>query len=186
MEAANRVARRLVIPPHRDGSQTQQLSRPVAQLRESQRRPAVRLSSPASGRFPYRRIAGPAGGYESTHLSAPFPDATGTTPARWLLTARLQRAKIISKTVGSALIILRNKPDLDKAPRCATISGSILRFRPRNIANNFTAGTINGQNRHNLAVNACMDRFVFWYLRSGIPYRDVDHQQSTTVSLNEA
>ena len=37
MEAANRVARRLVIPPHRDGSQTQQLSRPVAQLRESQR-----------------------------------------------------------------------------------------------------------------------------------------------------
>lgn len=37
MEVANRVARRLVIPPHRDGSQTQQLSRPVAQLRESQR-----------------------------------------------------------------------------------------------------------------------------------------------------
>lgn len=73
MEVANRVARRLVIPPHRDGSQTQQLSRPVAQLRESQRlgqlfdylhqHPAV---------SPYRRIAGPAGGYESAHLSAPF------------------------------------------------------------------------------------------------------------------
>jgi AraC family transcriptional activator FtrA len=37
METANSVARRLVIPPHRDGSQPQQLSRPVAQLRESQR-----------------------------------------------------------------------------------------------------------------------------------------------------
>ena len=37
------------------------------------------------------------------------------------------------------------------------------------------AGSQAKKNRHNLAVNACMDRFVFWYLRSGIPYRDVDH-----------
>ncbi|MGX5149917.1 hypothetical protein ACWKYK_31700, partial [Enterobacter hormaechei] len=70
----------------------------------------------------------------------------------------------------------------------ATISGSNLRFRPRNIANNFHSRYDKRakKNRHNLAVNACMDRFVFWYLRSGIPYRDVDHLQSTTVSLNEA
>ncbi|MCK6769179.1 transcriptional regulator FtrA [Enterobacter roggenkampii] len=65
METANSVARRLVIPPHRDGSQPQQLSRPVA-----------------------RRV----GMSQRTFLRR-FEAATGTTPARWLLNERLLRAK---------------------------------------------------------------------------------------------
>ncbi len=36
-EAANIVARRLVVSPHRDGGQAQQVIRPVATARESQR-----------------------------------------------------------------------------------------------------------------------------------------------------
>ncbi len=37
IDAANTVARRLVVSPHRDGAQAQQVVRPVAQARESQR-----------------------------------------------------------------------------------------------------------------------------------------------------
>lgn len=94
MDAANRVARRLVIPPHRDGSQTQQLSRPVAQVRESQRFGKLfdylhqHLAQPHSVDSLSQRV----GMSQRTFLRR-FQDATGTTPARWLLNERLLRAK---------------------------------------------------------------------------------------------
>ncbi len=94
METANSVARRLVIPPHRDGSQPQQLSRPVAQLRESQRLGQLfdflhtHLTEPHSVDSLARRV----GMSQRTFLRR-FEAATGTTPARWLLNERLLRAK---------------------------------------------------------------------------------------------
>ncbi|WP_333900936.1 transcriptional regulator FtrA [Enterobacter wuhouensis] len=93
-ETANSVARRLVIAPHRDGSQPQQLSRPVAHLRESQRLGQLfdflhnHLAMPHSIASLARRV----GMSERTFLRR-FQEATGTTPARWLLNERLLRAK---------------------------------------------------------------------------------------------
>lgn len=94
VEAANRVARRLVIPPHRDGSQTQQPNHPVAQLRESKRLGQLfdylhqHLSSPHTVDALAQRV----GMSQRTFLRR-FQDATGTTPTRWLLNARLMQAK---------------------------------------------------------------------------------------------
>ncbi|MGE8031352.1 transcriptional regulator FtrA [Enterobacter mori] len=94
MEAANRVARRLVIPPHRDGSQTQQLSRPVAQLRESQRLGQLFdfLHKHLALAHTVDSLARRVGMSQRTFLRR-FQDATGTTPTRWLLNERLLRAK---------------------------------------------------------------------------------------------
>ncbi|HAS1787357.1 TPA: transcriptional regulator FtrA [Enterobacter cloacae] len=94
IEAANRVARRLVIPPHRDGSQTQQLSRPVAQLRESQRMGQLfdYLHQHLAVGHTVESLSRRVGMSQRTFLRR-FHDATGTTPARWLLNARLQRAR---------------------------------------------------------------------------------------------
>ena len=94
MEAANRVARRLVIPPHRDGSQTQQLSRPVAQLRESQRLGQLFdfLHQHLALAHSVDSLARRVGMSQRTFLRR-FQDATGTTPTRWLLNERLLRAK---------------------------------------------------------------------------------------------
>lgn len=94
MEAANRVARRLVIPPHRDGSQTQQLSRPVAQLRESQRLGQLFdfLHQHQALAHTVDSLARRVGMSQRTFLRR-FQDATGTTPTRWLLNERLLRAK---------------------------------------------------------------------------------------------
>lgn len=94
MEAANRVARRLVIPPHRDGSQTQQLSRPVAQLRESQRLGQLFdfLHQHLALAHTVDSLARRVGMSQRTFLRR-FQDATGTTPTRWLLNERLLRAK---------------------------------------------------------------------------------------------
>lgn len=94
MEAANRVAHRLVIPPHRDGSQTQQVSRPVAQLRESQRFGKLfdYLHQHLAQSHSVDSLSQRVGMSQRTFLRR-FQDATGTTPARWLLNERLLRAK---------------------------------------------------------------------------------------------
>lgn len=94
MDAANRVAHRLVIQPHRDGTQTQQVSRPVAVLRESQRFGQLFdfLHQQLAVNHSVSSLARRVGMSERTFLRR-FASATGTTPARWLLNERLLRAK---------------------------------------------------------------------------------------------
>jgi transcriptional regulator, AraC family with amidase-like domain len=93
-KTANSVARRLVIPPHRDGSLPQQLSRPVAQLRESQRLGQLFdfLHNHLTVSHSVDSLARRVGMSQRTFLRR-FEAATGTTPARWLLNERLLRAK---------------------------------------------------------------------------------------------
>ncbi|AOZ68821.1 transcriptional regulator FtrA [Rhodobacter xanthinilyticus] len=92
-EAANSVARRLVMPAHRAGGQAQFLPRPVPRAHEGDRlAPALEalrqnLAAPPST----RALAARAGLSERTFLRR-FHDATGTTPARFLAEARLTRA----------------------------------------------------------------------------------------------
>jgi AraC family transcriptional regulator, transcriptional activator FtrA len=92
-EAANSVARRMVVPAHRDGGQAQFIERPVPQhpngklaflldtMREQLDRPMT-----------IAVLAQEAAMSERTFLRR-FREMTGTTPAGWLLSARLDRAK---------------------------------------------------------------------------------------------
>ena len=94
VEAANTVARRLVVSPHRDGAQAQQVVRPVAQARESQRLGLVFdfLHQHLAASHTVGSLAQLAGMSPRTFLRR-FQAATGKTPARWLLEERLQRAQ---------------------------------------------------------------------------------------------
>ncbi|NRP19619.1 HTH-type transcriptional regulator CdhR [Ensifer adhaerens] len=93
-EAANRVARRLVVPPHRDGGQAQYIERAVPKVHESARlgplidRMRAELGEDSSTAVLARSV----GMSERTFLRR-FEAATGTTPARWLLGERLARAR---------------------------------------------------------------------------------------------
>lgn len=93
VEAANLVARRLVVSPHRDGGQAQQIVRPVAKARESQRLGQLFdfLHQNLAAGHTVASLAERAGMGQRTFLRR-FEDATGKTPARWLLDERLQRA----------------------------------------------------------------------------------------------
>ncbi|HHG8774121.1 TPA: transcriptional regulator FtrA [Raoultella planticola] len=94
IEAANTVARRLVVSPHRDGAQAQQVVRPVAQARESRRLGMVFdfLHQHLAASHTVASLAQQAGMSPRTFLRR-FQAATGKTPARWLLDERLQRAR---------------------------------------------------------------------------------------------
>lgn len=94
LEVANSVARRLVVQPHRDGGQTQHVERPVARSRESERLGQLfdwlyqHLSEPHTLESLALRV-----GMSPRTLLRRFREATGVTPARWLLTERLQRVR---------------------------------------------------------------------------------------------
>lgn len=93
-EAANRVARRLVVPPHRDGGQAQFIERAVPDVHESARLGPLldRMRERLGEDFSIAALAKAAGMSERTFLRR-FEAATGTTPARWLLSERLSRAR---------------------------------------------------------------------------------------------
>ncbi len=103
---ANQVARRLVVPPHREGGQAQYLERPVeretgraggslaALLERLQRR----LQEPTTIAEMARRAAMS----ERTFIRR-FRAATGMTPADWMIRARVDRARELLE--GTALTV---------------------------------------------------------------------------------
>ena len=98
-EAANRVARSLVIAPHRDGGQAQYIERPVP-LRATDD-PISRLLEWALGRLAepltIDRLAAQAHLSRRTFVRA-FRAATGTTPAAWVRARRLDAARRLLET----------------------------------------------------------------------------------------
>ncbi|MBD1547990.1 transcriptional regulator FtrA [Labrenzia aggregata] len=92
--AANSVARRLVVPPHRDGGQAQYSELGVPQPHEGSRLSPLFDEMRANLQAPWTiyDLARRAGMSERTFLRR-FQAVTGTTPARWLLAERLRRAR---------------------------------------------------------------------------------------------
>lgn len=98
-EVANRIARLLVTPPHRQGGQAQYIEQPVPELPSESRLPGVldwareRLAEPLS----VDALA------DAAHMSRRtftrrFREATGTTVVKWLASERLARAQQLLET----------------------------------------------------------------------------------------
>jgi AraC family transcriptional regulator, transcriptional activator FtrA len=92
--AANSVARRLVVPSHRDGGQAQFIEAPVPQAREGGRLGQVleRMRAEPAGDTTLAKLAREAGMSRRTFMRR-FKASTGTTPAAWLANARINRAR---------------------------------------------------------------------------------------------
>lgn len=102
-EAANQVARRLVIPPHRDGGQAQFSARSAPA--ESGGRLSALLAAMQAGLdqpWTVARAAEAAGMSERTLLRR-FREATGLAPAAWLIAARVDRAREVLETSRCSL-----------------------------------------------------------------------------------
>ncbi|MEV0173121.1 helix-turn-helix domain-containing protein [Streptomyces sp. NPDC050803] len=100
---ANAVARRLVVPPHRDGGQAQFVTTPV---------PAPG-NHPLAGLLPWvlERLDQPLtvedlarqARMSSRHLGRHFRSVTGTTPLQWLLTQRIRRAQELLENTDNSV-----------------------------------------------------------------------------------
>jgi AraC family transcriptional activator FtrA len=92
-DAANRVARRLVVPPHRDGGQAQFIERPVPVAREGARLGPLleELRLTLDQPHALADMAQRAGMSLRTFVRR-FQATTGQSPGEWLLAERLRHA----------------------------------------------------------------------------------------------
>jgi AraC family transcriptional activator FtrA len=94
-EAANQVARRLVVPAHRDGARAQVLARPVPRERAGGARMAEVLDqvrADLAAAWTVERLAREAA-VSPRGLHRRFREATGVSPGEWLLAERVARAQ---------------------------------------------------------------------------------------------
>ncbi|WP_300396711.1 helix-turn-helix domain-containing protein [Henriciella sp.] len=125
-ETANRLARSLVTPPHREGGQAQYIEAPY-QERAGQSVAAVldwareRLDQPLD----ITDMAAFSGMSDRTFLRR-FKEGTGTTPLKWLRRERIMRAMTLLEKTGLGL------PDI--AEQCGFGSAETFRTAFRDIA----------------------------------------------------
>jgi AraC family transcriptional activator FtrA len=109
---ANQVARRLVIPPHRDGGQAQFLERPVDEL---ERGSLSRLMDEMRRRLaePLRiaQLARLAAMSERTFMRR-FQAATGMSPADWITRMRVDRARGLLESTALSIDLIAARTGL--------------------------------------------------------------------------
>ena len=90
--AANGIARRMVVPPQREGGQAQFVAMPVPEVGAGALAPVLDwILENLAQELTVADLAGRAGMSERT-FARRFREETGTTPHRWLLTQRVAQA----------------------------------------------------------------------------------------------
>ena len=112
---ANQVARRLVIPPHREGGQAQFVESPVDQEEGGSLAPVLdalraRIDQPLR----IADLAASAAMSERTFLRR-FQAATGMTPADWIVRARLDIARELLERTGLSIEQIATRTGLGTA-----------------------------------------------------------------------
>jgi AraC family transcriptional activator FtrA len=102
--AANSVARRLVVQPHRDGGQAQFIEAPVPAAREGGRLGSLleRMRAEPGRETSISSLAKAAGMSRRTFLRR-FKASTGATPGAWLAGARVARARELLKSSAAGI-----------------------------------------------------------------------------------
>ncbi len=101
---ANAIARRLVVPPHRDGGQAQYIEAPVTpdpdddRIAKSMTWAMEHLSEPIT----VQTLAHQAAMSSRTYLRH-FPRCTGTSPIRWLINQRIHASLSLLETTTASI-----------------------------------------------------------------------------------
>jgi AraC family transcriptional activator FtrA len=125
LEAANRVARRLVLPAHREGGQAQYVQQPVLSVQEGARlSPLIeRLRKRLKEPLRIDRLAREAGMSTRTFVRR-FQGATGLPPGQWLTQERVRLACTLLESSKS--------PVKTVAEHCGFANEATLRHHFRN------------------------------------------------------
>jgi AraC family transcriptional activator FtrA len=97
---ATRIARRMVVPPQRDGGQRQYIDLPVPDCQADSLAPLLTwMSEHLSEEQPVRVLASRVAMSERT-FARRFAAETGTTPGKWLLAQRLHHARALLESTA--------------------------------------------------------------------------------------
>jgi AraC family transcriptional activator FtrA len=139
---ANAVARRLVIPPHRDGGQAQFIEAPVAadpgddRIAGSIAWALAHLAEPLT----VARLAGQAHMSPRTYLRH-FARATGTSPIRWLVDQRVRASLALLETTDAPVEEVAAAVGFDSPVTYRHHFGRTMRTSPSAYRRSFRAGS---------------------------------------------
>jgi AraC family transcriptional activator FtrA len=127
---AAEVARRMVMPPHREGGQLQYVSRPVPRRDGDALAPlldwaAGRLDQPLS-----LAVLAARAGVSSRTLARRFREQTGTSPGQWLLAQRLAAARTLLEETDLPVEAVAARVGLSSATNLRRRFGQALRTTP--------------------------------------------------------
>ena len=137
---ANAVARRLVIPPHRDGGQAQLIDMPVPARPDDD--PIAAVMAWALERLDQRLDldAMAARAYMSVRtFSRRFRKATGATPGRWLLEQRVRASLELLEASDASIEVIADRVGFGTAATYRHHFTSIMRTTPTNYRRAFNA-----------------------------------------------
>jgi len=101
---ANRVARRMVVPPYREGGQAQFIERPVPSTTRDSKMNALLASLRQNLHQPHDSDSlARALNISRRSLTRHFHKATGMTLGEWLMAERLQRSQVLLETTGISI-----------------------------------------------------------------------------------
>ncbi|WP_371502040.1 helix-turn-helix domain-containing protein [Kitasatospora sp. NBC_00374] len=134
---ANTLARRMVIPPHREGGQAQYIDQPLPRAESTGLAPALgwaraRLHRPLT----IDDLAGRAAMSKRSFLRH-FRAATGTTPLQWLLHERVARARDLLETTDDTVEHLAEQCGFGSAQSLRVHFTRINRTTPRRYRQTF-------------------------------------------------
>jgi len=139
-EVANALARRMVVPPHRDGGQAQFIEAPIPDVEESDPFPSIfvwmqanldqALSVPDLAR---RSATSPR------TFARRFRATTGTTPHQWLLRQRVLRAQELLETTDLSIDLIASRCGLGSATNLRQHFQRFVRTSPHAYRNTFTS-----------------------------------------------
>lgn len=140
---ANRVARLLVTPPHRQGGQAQYIQQPVAELPSENRLPGVLEWAREHLREPLSldKLADIAKMSRRT-FTRRFREATGTTVNKWLIAERICRAQQLLETSDMPIEQLATELGFGTALSLRQHFASQVRTSPMAYRRAFREGTL--------------------------------------------
>lgn len=102
-EIANKVARQLVLPAHREGGQAQYIPRPLPKERGGKIAPLLdKIRTKLDEKWPIKRMANTSS-ISSRTLLRRFKNATGESPLVWVTMERLSRVRELLETTNLSL-----------------------------------------------------------------------------------
>ncbi|VEB97819.1 Uncharacterized response regulatory protein SA0215 [Cedecea lapagei] len=137
--AANSVARRLVVQPHRDGGQAQFIEQAVPVEYEGERFAPLfdYLQRTLSSQHSVASLASFVGMSPRTFLRR-FEAATGVTPARWLLQTRLKRCRELLENSALSIELIAEQTGFGSAATLRHHFRKHLHTSPGAYRNSFT------------------------------------------------
>ena len=130
-EIANMLARRMVVPPHRDGGQAQYVNQPLPACPERDPFAATLewMERHLDQELPVEKVASQAHMSPRT-FARRFRDATGTTPHQWLMRQRVLMAQRLLETTDEPVEIIAERTGFPSAAMLRIHFQRILRTSP--------------------------------------------------------